>query len=261
MASRKIRLDALLVELGFFESGEKARTCIMSNGVSIAGALMSKPGKAINADTFYKEFEGNPEYISVEDKMAQFVSRGAFKLKAAAESFNIDFKDRLVLDIGASTGGFTDFALQHGAKQVIALDVGKGQLHYKLQQDSRVINLEGTNFRDWAGLVAGEQISSRVDIVVTDVSFISLVKILEKLKELPCSDKLEIIALIKPQFEAGKEIMDKCQGVIRDEKVREETLNKTLIKIEELGYKRQGLIDSPIKGAKGNHEYLACYKC
>jgi len=288
LASRKIRLDALLVELGFFESGEKARTCIMSNGVSIAGTPMIKPGKAINADKFYEELEKNSEYISVEDKMALFVSRGAFKLKAAAETFKIDFQDKLVLDIGASTGGFTDFALQHGAKQVIALDVGKGQLHYKLQQDPRVINLEETNFRDWSGVIASPegdwQSIPEVDIVVTDVSFISLIKILEKLKSLchseqseesnaessaeispldssPLNDKLEIIALIKPQFEAGKEIMDKCQGVIRDEKIREEILDRTLIKIEELGYKKQGLIDSPIKGAKGNHEYLAYYKC
>jgi len=278
------------MELGYFESKEKARTCIMSNGVNIAGSLMNKPGKQLNAENFYKELEENPEYIKVEDKMSQYVSRGAFKLKAASEAFNIDFTDKLVLDIGASTGGFTDFSLQQGAKQVIALDVGKGQLHYKLQNDERVVNLEGVNFCDWDGywadVIASEakQSIKQISIVVTDVSFISLIRILEKLKSLchpecnegegssrsvraqvtalassalPQNDtRLQIIALIKPQFEAGKEIMDKCQGVIRDDKIRQKVLENTLTKIEELGYKRLGLIESPIKGAKGNIEFL-----
>lgn len=263
------------MELGYFESGEKARTCIMSNGVNIAGALMNKPGKQLNAENFYKELEENPEHIKVEDKMSQYVSRGAFKLKAASEKFAIDFTDKLVLDIGASTGGFTDYSLQNGAKKVIALDVGKGQLHYKLQNDDRVFNLEGVNFRDFdfsQNLVLGsgfwaESIST-VDLVVTDVSFISLITILEKLKQLiekslspeprtqSQTKQLKLLCLIKPQFEAGKEIMDKCQGVIRDEKIRQKVLENTLNKIEELGYKNQGLIESPIKGAKGNVEFL-----
>jgi 23S rRNA (cytidine1920-2'-O)/16S rRNA (cytidine1409-2'-O)-methyltransferase len=270
LASEKTRLDTLLVELGYFNSKQKAQTCIMSNGVTIAGKLTNKPGMQINLEKFYEALETNPDHLSVEDKLSQYVSRGALKLKAAHEAFGLDFEDKLVLDIGASTGGFTDYALQQGASQVIALDVGKGQLHYKLQNHPQVINLEGINFRDWDGVIASVQgkpdITFSCDIVVTDVSFISLIKILEQLLKIFCTslitssnankERLEIIALIKPQFEAGKEIMDKCQGVIRDEKIRAKVLEETLMKIDKLGYKFLGIVESPIKGAKGNVEYL-----
>ncbi len=252
MASTKIRLDKLLVDLGYFDSREKARTCIMMNGVTVAGKLLNKAGEQINAEKFYAELELNPDYIKVDDKLLPYVSRGAFKLKAAHEAWELDFNDKVVLDIGASTGGFTDYALQNGAKTVIALDVGKGQLHYKLQQDSRVINLEGVNFREVESLSSLTNIP--IDIVVIDVSFISLVTILDKLKSLIMD--VQIIALIKPQFEAGKEIMDKCQGVIKDPKIREEVKDQLIVKIKNLGFEILGIIESPIKGAKGNIEYL-----
>lgn len=254
----KTRLDDLLVELGFFPSKEKARTCIMMNGVDIAGKLENKAGKQINKDKFLSEYEQNPDYLKVDTKLLPYVSRGAFKLEEAYKSFGIDFKNKNILDIGASTGGFTDFALQNGASKSIALDVGKGQLHYKLQQDERVLNLEETNFRHWQM----NEVDFQVDIVVCDVSFISIVTILEKLKNLikdysdKFSEDLNIIFLLKPQFEAGKEIMDKCQGVIKDEKIRREIFHKTVTKIQDLGYTLKSTCDSPIKGAKGNVEYL-----
>lgn len=254
----KTRLDDLLVELGFFPSKEKARTCIMMNGVQVAGKLENKAGKQINKERFLLEYEASPDYLSVDSKLLPYVSRGAFKLEEAFKKFDLEFKGKNLLDIGASTGGFTDFALQNGASMSIALDVGKGQLHYKLQQDSRVINLEETNFRHWD--MSG--IDFKIDMIVCDVSFISIVTILEKLKELInfCSDKfsknLDIVFLLKPQFEAGKTIMDKCQGVIKDEKIRREVFHRTVTKIQDLGYELKLTCDSPIKGAKGNVEYL-----
>ena len=193
-----------------------------------------------------------------DSKLMPYVSRGAFKLEHAFKEFDLDFKDKVLLDIGASTGGFTDFALQNGLSKSIAVDVGKGQLHYKLQQEPRVINLEETNFRHWSL----DDIDLVIDIIVCDVSFISVVTILEKLKDLiklnpnKFSKDPDMIFLLKPQFEAGKEIMDKCQGVIKDEKIREQVSTKTVGKIEDLGYKILKQVESPIKGAKGNVEYL-----
>lgn len=262
--TNKIRLDNLLLELGFFDSREKARTCIMSNGVHIASKLENKAGKQINLKKFYEAFDQDPNYIKVEDKLMPYVSRGAFKLEAAFKEFSLDFSNKKILDIGASTGGFIDFALQHGAASAIALDVGFGQLHYKLQEDSRVLNLEKTNFRTWNGGV--DESFLPLDMVVTDVSFISLITILEKLKELYLEsniftkEDLLAIVLLKPQFEAGKEIMDKCQGVIKDEKIRNEVCQKAKEKITELGFKILCETQSPIKGAKGNLEDLLMLK-
>lgn len=270
MAKSKQRLDKLLIDLGFFDSRQKAQTCIMMNGVKIAGKVLNKAGEQIDKNSFYQKYEEDPAYIEVEDKLLPYVSRGAFKLKAAHEAFALDFEDKLILDIGASTGGFTDYALQNGASLSLAVDVGKGQLHYKLREDPRVINLEEVNFREFefSQIPTEGNWKGDLKIVVIDVSFISLLRILEKLKTLtkeasdlqapassPSND-LQIIALLKPQFEAGKEIMDKCRGVIRDEAIRQEVCEKTIAKIEALGYKIEGKIESPIKGAKGNVEYL-----
>lgn len=247
----KIRLDKLLLELGFFDTREKAQTCIMMNGVNIGGKLFNKAGEQINLKKFYEEYDKDPNYIQVDDKLLPYVGRGAFKLEAAHLAWGLDFTNKVILDIGASTGGFTDYALQQGAKQVFALDVGKGQLHYKLQQDSRVINLEGVNFRELETLPSAE-----ISLVVIDVSFISLITILGKLKSLTPNLKLETIALIKPQFEAGKTTMDKCEGVIKDDKLRNQVLDNVLEQIKDLAYLIEGPIESPIKGAKGNIEYL-----
>ena len=143
MVSKK-RLDQILVEEGFFESREKARTAIMSNYVKVNGQVESKPGSQINS----KKFEENPEYIQVEDKSSPYVSRGAYKLEKGIQEFKIDLKDKVILDLGSSTGGFTDYSLQNGARKSIAVDVGKAQLDYKLRQDSRVISHEGLNIKD-----------------------------------------------------------------------------------------------------------------
>lgn len=259
----KTRLDKLLVELGFFDSREKAQTCIMMHGVKIAGVLASKPGMQIDEAKFYSAYQDNPSYLEVEHKLLPYVSRGAFKLQAAHQAWGLDFANKTVLDIGASTGGFSDYVLQNGAARVIALDVGHGQLHYKLQGDSRVINLEGVNFREVVSLASLQ--ANRFDddpviqIIVIDVSFISLITILDKLKSLLTESpqkSLDIIALIKPQFEADKKIMDQCQGIIRDEKTREMVKDKVCSKILALGYEIEGLIESPIKGGAGNIEYL-----
>ena len=256
----KIRLDDLLVELGFFPSKEKARTCIMMNGVELAGKLENKAGKQINKEKFFIDFENSPEHLKVDDKLLPYVSRGAFKLEEAYNKFSISFKEKIVLDIGASTGGFTDFALEKGALRVIALDVGTNQLAYKLRSDTRVLSLENTNFRTWQPSKEIQNLG--IDIVVTDVSFISLVTILQSLKILKSDypllfkQELDIVALLKPQFEAGKEIADKFKGIIDDEKTRREIFHRTLTKISDLGYELKASCDSPIKGAKGNLEYL-----
>lgn len=226
----------------------------MSNGVYLAGTLQNKAGTQIDEENFYENFEKDPSYLRVEDKLMPYVSRGAFKLKQAQENFALDFNQKIVLDIGASTGGFTDFSLQNGAEKIYAIDVGKGQLDYKLRNNDRVVNLEETNFRH----IGPDIFKEKIDAVVIDVSFISLVTIIKKLYELKTSlaQDFFIVALIKPQFEAGKEIMDKCKGVIKDEKIRVSVLNKTLEKLREIGFKLSEPIESPIKGAKGNIEFL-----
>jgi len=270
--SNKIRLDQLIYELGYFDSKEKARSAIMQGCIKIAGKLIDKAGYQINSEKFYAELDLNPKYIEVDDKLQKYVSRGAFKLEAAFKAFNLDFNDTVVLDIGASTGGFTDFSLQHGAKKVLALDVGKGQLHYKLQKDNRVLNLEGLNFRNFsledllASLVNIENTETRalqhlpkLDFIVSDLSFISLTKVAERIVELAKHFKPapRIILLLKPQFEASKEIADKFKGVISDAALRDEIIDELIEKLSEQGLYLKEKIASPIKGTKGNQEYLA----
>jgi len=282
----KIRLDQLVFELGYFDSKEKARSAIMQGCIKIAGKLVDKAGYQINKEKFYTELEFNPAYIEVDDKLQKYVSRGAFKLEAAFKVFNLNFQDAVVLDIGASTGGFTDFALQHGARKVLALDVGKGQLHYKLQNDPRVINLEAVNFRNFSveDLLKVLEMESedfqqdsslnqgtvlKLDYMVSDLSFISLTKVAERILEiagyfsvLDSATKAiikspRIILLLKPQFEASKEIADKFKGVITDDKLRQDIIDDLLQKLSESGLHLKQIIESPIKGTKGNVEYLA----
>ncbi len=269
MAALKTRLDQLLVELGYFPSREKARTSIMSNRVRIKGAVINKPGHQINLDRFHDDLDLNPEHLTVEQNDNDYVSRGAYKLKQAHEIFNLDFRGVVALDLGASTGGFSDYLLKHGARQIIALDVGKGQLDLSLRQDPRVLNIEEENFRhtDLVKLAAlyqekfNEALS--IDYIVADLSFISITKILDKVKELIVlygSANCRMVFLIKPQFEAGKEEMDKCAGVIRDEQLRERVLTETISKIINQGFELVAQAESPIKGAKGNVEYLLLLK-
>jgi len=248
----KKRLDQILVEQGFFKSREKARTAIMSNYVKVGGQVESKPGTQVNI----KKLEENSEYIQVEDKSSPYVSRGAYKLEKGIQEFKIDLKEKVILDLGSSTGGFTDYSLQHGARKSIAVDVGKAQLDYKLRKDPRVLSLEGKNIKD---LKTEDLDGERIDLVVADLSFISVLKILDNLQlvlEGASSPDLRFIFLIKPQFEAGKKIADKFRGIITDEKIRQEILDGVLKGIEEKGFQVLGQVESPIKGAKGNVEYL-----
>jgi 23S rRNA (cytidine1920-2'-O)/16S rRNA (cytidine1409-2'-O)-methyltransferase len=271
----KIRLDQLIFELGYFDSKEKARSAIMQGCIKIAGKLIDKAGHQINSEKFYTELDANPSYIEVDDKLQRYVSRGAFKLEAAFKTFNLDFHEAIVLDVGASTGGFTDFTLQHGAKKVLALDVGKGQLHYKLQHDSRVVNLEGINFRNFSledliTVLDGVSLeddknaenktidqSRKLDFIVSDLSFISLTKVADRILEIAKHFNPRIILLLKPQFEASKEIADKFRGIITDEKIRDEIIKDLLEKLSKPGLQLKQMIESPIKGTKGNVEYLA----
>jgi 23S rRNA (cytidine1920-2'-O)/16S rRNA (cytidine1409-2'-O)-methyltransferase len=271
----KIRLDQLIFELGYFDSKEKARSAIMQGCIKIAGKLIDKAGHQINSEKFYTELDANPSYIEVDDKLQKYVSRGAFKLEAAFKTFNLDFQEAIVLDVGASTGGFTDFTLQHGAKKVLALDVGKGQLHYKLQHDSRVVNLEGLNFRNFSledlikvlNSVSLEDDknaenktihrSQNLDFIVSDLSFISLTKVADRFLEIAKHFNPRIILLLKPQFEASKEIADKFRGIITDEKIRDEIIKDLLETLSKSGLQLKQMIESPIKGTKGNVEYLA----
>jgi 23S rRNA (cytidine1920-2'-O)/16S rRNA (cytidine1409-2'-O)-methyltransferase len=226
----KERIDVLLVHRGFFDSREKAKRAIMAGLVFSNTERLEKPGTKIGYDAPL-EVKGSP---------LKYVSRGGLKLEKAIEAFQLDFQDKSVLDIGASTGGFTDCALQHGAKIVYALDVGYGQLDWKLRSDERVVVMERTNFR----YVKGEDLSAGLPQMATiDVSFISLGLILPVLYPLllPNSD---VVALVKPQFEAGREQVGK-KGVVRDPNVHKEVLKKTVSMALALGYHIKGLSFSP----------------
>jgi len=201
---------------------------------------VSKPGQQFFPDT---------EFVVPDD--SRFVSRGAYKLLTAIEEFSIDFTDKIALDAGASTGGFTDCMLQHGATRVYAIDVGYGQLHEKLRQDDRVINMERTNVRH----AEPDLIPEPVDVIVADVSFISLTKILPACCQF-LKDGGELVVLIKPQFEVGPGQTDK--GVVRDENLRQETVDMvTGFCQSELGLTIKGVVPSKILGPKGNQEYMA----
>ena len=240
----KVRLDQLLVDRGFYQSREKAKANIM------AGKILVEEQKIDKAGTKVPEDAG----IRIIGEVIPFVSRGGLKLAGAVENFNIELKNKIVLDIGASTGGFTDCALQNGARRVFAVDVGYGQLAWKLRQDSRVISMERTNAR----YLTLEQLGEVVDFVTIDVAFISLEKILPVVPPL-LSTAGQIIALIKPQFEAGKEYVGK-KGVVRDQKVHQQVIEKVLGVSRQLNLVVKGLYYSPIRGPEGNIEYLL-YLC
>lgn len=235
---KKERIDILLKEKGLVESREKARSLIIARKVKVNGNYVLKPGDKVEIDSFI-EIEAGPKYVS----------RGGLKLEEALINFNIDVKGVDCLDIGASTGGFTDCLLQFGANRVIALDVGKNQLHEKLKNDKRVFVIEGYNAR----YLKRDDLPFLPELVVIDVSFISIKLILSALKrEVP---KARVVALIKPQFEAGKNRIAKG-GIVKDEKVKEEVLDEIKSFAHSLGYKIKGEIKSPIKGTKGNEEFL-----
>jgi 23S rRNA (cytidine1920-2'-O)/16S rRNA (cytidine1409-2'-O)-methyltransferase len=244
ISRKKIRLDQLMVQKGLAESREKAKASIMAGEVMVDGSRADKPGHI-----FPEESE-----ITIKTQSMPFVSRGGLKLEAAISHFNIDVNGLVMLDIGASTGGFTDCLLQHGAKRVIAIDVGYGQMHWKLRNDPRVTVIEKTNARN----LLPEDIKEQPDAAVIDVSFISLKLIIPPVAAL-LPENTFITALIKPQFEAGKGEVGKG-GVVRDE----DTHNRIIADIGDF-CKKQGLdpvgvIPSPILGPKGNREFLIFIK-
>jgi 23S rRNA (cytidine1920-2'-O)/16S rRNA (cytidine1409-2'-O)-methyltransferase len=212
----------------------------MAGEVRVAGRVVDKPGAAVAEDAAVEVAARPP-----------FVSRGGLKLEAALDRFGVDVRDRVCLDVGASTGGFTDCLLQRGAARVYALDVGRGQLDWRLRKDPRVVPIEGVNARH----LAADALPERCDLVTVDVSFISLLKVVPAL--LPhLRPGGELLVLVKPQFEAGRAAVGKG-GVVRDETVRREVVRERVEQLAALGLEVRGVIDSPVPGAEGNVEALA----
>lgn len=236
----KERLDVLLVNRNLAETREKAKAIIMSGSVFVDGQREDKAGSSF-ADTVHIEVKGNP---------LKYVSRGGLKLEKAIECYELSLDGRICMDIGSSTGGFTDCMLQNGASLVYAVDVGTNQLAWKLRQDQRVVSMEKTNIR----YLTPDQINHKIDFASIDVSFISLTKVLPAAKEL-LKDNGEIVSLIKPQFEAGRDKVGK-KGVVRDIKVHEEVIELLVSFAASIGFDCLALDYSPIKGPEGNIEYL-----
>ena len=238
--ANKTRLDVLLVERGLQESRQKAQATIMSGLVYVKGQKVDKPGTAVLNDA----------EIEIRGNTLQYVSRGGLKLEKAMATFPVELNDTICADIGASTGGFTDCMLQNGAKKVYAVDVGYGQLAWKLRSDERVVCMERTNAR----YLTHEQIPDDLDFASVDVSFISLKLILTPLCGL-LKEGGHVACLVKPQFEAGKEKVGK-KGVVRDPEVHQEVLEHFLDHAKEAGFTVLGLTYSPIRGPEGYIEYL-----
>ena len=237
---KKVRLDQLVFERGFTDSRERAKTTVMSGLVFVNGQRSDKPGMPVSPDA----------QIEVRGDALPFVSSGGFKLDKALRVFPIDPTGKVCIDCGASTGGFTDVLLQHGAAKVYAVDVGYGQLAWKLRSDERVVNLERTNLR----YVTPEQIPEKLDLAVMDVSFISIRLVLPAVKAL-LKDGANLVCLIKPQFEAGRDEVGK-KGVVRDEAVHREVVQGIVDFAPTIGLSVLGLDYSPIKGPEGNIEYI-----
>ncbi len=238
--AEKERLDVLLVNRGLSESREKAKALIMTGNVFVEGQREDKAGHKFPVDA----------HIEIKGKQMKFVSRGGYKLDKAMQVFPIELNGLICMDVGASTGGFTDCMLQNGARFVYAIDVGTNQLVWKLRQDSRVKSMEKTNIR----YVVPEDIGEPVDFVSIDVAFISLSKVLAPVREL-MRDGAQVVCLIKPQFEAGREKVGK-KGVVRDPAVHKEVIGAVMQYAKSLGFVIHGLDVSPIRGAEGNIEYL-----
>ena len=239
MAEKK-RLDCLLFEKGFAQSRERAKILIMEGLVYVNHQKYDKPGESVPVDA----------EIEVRGKGLAYVSRGGLKLEKAMQQFPILLEGKTTMDIGASTGGFTDCMLQNGAVRVYAVDVGYGQLAWKLRSDSRVVNLERTNVR----YLTAEQVPEQVDFFSVDVSFISLSLVLPAARPF-LKEGGEAVCLIKPQFEAGREKVGK-KGVVRDRAVHREVIEKVVQLALSEGYSPLGLTYSPVKGPEGNIEYL-----
>lgn len=240
----KERLDTLLVKKGFFASREKARSAIMAGVVLVNKNREDKPGTK-----FYEDIE-----IEIKENINPYVSRGGLKLEKALKTFNINLENKTAIDIGSSTGGFTDCMLKNGAVRVVAVDVGYGQLAWELRNDDRVVCMERTNIR----YVKPEDIGFLTDFASIDVSFISLKKVLPVANNLT-NETGEIVCLIKPQFEAGREKVGK-HGVVRDPQIHMDVIKDIAGFATSIGFILKGLSYSPIKGPEGNIEYLLYLK-
>jgi 23S rRNA (cytidine1920-2'-O)/16S rRNA (cytidine1409-2'-O)-methyltransferase len=234
------RLDQALVEQGLIRSRERAKAMIMAGKVLVNGIKVDKPGTQVNPDA----------QLEVKAPDHPYVSRGGLKLEKALQSFPVSVQDAVCLDIGASTGGFTDCLLKFGARKVYAVDVGYGQLDWSLRQDDRVVVLERTNIRH----LPYESIGQPMDAVVADTSFISLKTVI------PAAEKFmqagtDILALIKPQFEAGKANVGKG-GIVKDPEIRNQVKQDIIFFFQNRGYQVNGTVTSPVLGAKGNEEYV-----
>ena len=242
----KKRLDLILVERELFETREKAKREIMAGNVIVNEQVETKAGTMFMDNDKLK--------IRIKDKL-KYVSRGGLKLEKAIKTWDLDFKDKLVLDIGASTGGFTDCALQNGAKYVYSVDVGKNQLDWKLRNDERVLSLEEMHIKD----LKQEDINNeKVNFIVIDVSFISLTKVIPYFEKF-LSKTGKIVMLVKPQFEVGREKIGR-NGVVENEEYHDEAIKKIISFSKESGYELLGVEDSPIRGTKGNKEFLMLLK-
>ncbi len=233
----KKRIDVLLCEKGIYPSREKAKQALELGRVEVGGIIVRKPAFEVE------------EGVEINALPFEFVSRGGFKLQKALEEFKIDLNGKVVLDIGASTGGFTDVCLQAGAKKVYAVDTGEGQLVDKIKNDTRVVNLEKTNY-----LELSKDNLKDVDFVCIDVSFVSLTKLIGKLAD--DFQKVQIVALIKPQFECGVDYARKHKGIVKDVKMRDRIVKNIADCFMAYGFKNKGIITSPIKGGDGNVEFL-----
>lgn len=242
--SNKIRLDTAVFELGISESREKAKALIMAGQIYVNGMKAIKPGTTVNST----------DKIELRGQTLAYVSRGGLKLEKAMKVFPIALDKKICMDIGASTGGFTDCMLQNGADKVYSIDVGYGQLAWKLRSDSRVVNLERTNFR----YITHEQIPEEIDFASIDVSFISLKLIFPALIPL-LKNNGECVCLVKPQFEAGKEKVGK-KGVVREKSTHVEVIENVIKYAADNGFSVLNLDFSPVKGPEGNIEYLLYLK-
>jgi len=236
----KQRIDVLLVEKGFFTSRERAKASIMAGVVYVDNQKVDKAGEEVKIDSV----------IEVRENICPYVSRGGLKLEKAVNEFGLQLSGKICMDMGASTGGFTDCMLKNGAVKVYAVDVGYGQLDWKLRTDERVVCMERTNVR----YLTENEISDKLDFVSIDVSFISLTKVLPVAYNLT-KENGEVVCLIKPQFEAQREQVGK-KGVVRDSSVHEQVIEKVISFSSELGFKVKNLNFSPIKGPEGNIEFL-----
>ncbi|GAB6170316.1 TlyA family rRNA (cytidine-2'-O)-methyltransferase [Clostridium carnis] len=243
MSSKKERLDILLVDKGIFTSRERAKTNIMAGKIFVDGQRVDKAGEKVNVDAD----------ILFKGEEIPYVSRGGLKLEKAIKEFDINLKEKVCMDIGASTGGFTDCMLQNHARKVFSVDVGYGQFAWKLRTDERVVCMERTNIR----YVTPEDIGEKLDFASIDVSFISLKKIMPATINL-LNETGEVVALIKPQFEAGREKVGK-KGVVRDINVHKEVVTSIINFLIEQNLNIIGVSYSPIKGPEGNIEYLVYF--